>query len=179
MPDLNFLSAFRHQWCLSISMSMVHVHVHAAHQRCVCVCDCMFVGVFMCVRVFVCVHVHVYKCQNAELSGIWSVRYRTEKTNVAGTGPVPDQVKAVRHFFGPVPGWNYWCQNADAGISFLDDDAQVWSPLQSAVYCIRRCCFLWWEMCATGTVAFVQSYALQTLLCPVFRTVCCVGSSVL
>jgi hypothetical protein len=26
-----------------------------------------------------------------------------KKTNDAETGPVPDQTKAVRHFFGPVP----------------------------------------------------------------------------
>jgi hypothetical protein len=53
------------------------------------------------------VRVRVYKCGNAELSGIRSVWYRTEKTNDAGTGPVPDQAKAVRHFFVPVPDWNY------------------------------------------------------------------------
>jgi hypothetical protein len=28
---------------------------------------------------------------------------RTGKTNDAGNSPVPDQAKAVRHFFGPVP----------------------------------------------------------------------------
>jgi hypothetical protein len=56
-------------------------------------------------RVRVCVHVRVrvYKCRNAGLSGIRSVRYRNEKTNYAGNGPVPDQAKAVQHFFGPVP----------------------------------------------------------------------------
>jgi hypothetical protein len=42
------------------------------------------------VHVRVRVRIRVYKCQNAELSGIRSVRYRTEKTNDAGTGPVPD-----------------------------------------------------------------------------------------
>jgi hypothetical protein len=30
-----------------------------------------------------------------------------KKTNDAGTGLVPDQAKAVRHIFGPVPVWNY------------------------------------------------------------------------
>jgi hypothetical protein len=58
-------------------------------------------------RVRVCVHVRVrvrvYKCWNAGLSGIRSVWYRNEKTNDAGNGPVPDQAKAVQHFFGPVP----------------------------------------------------------------------------
>ncbi len=54
------------------------------------------------VRVRVRVHVRGYKCRNAGLSGIRSIRYRNEKTNNAVNGPVPDQVKAVRHFFGPV-----------------------------------------------------------------------------
>jgi hypothetical protein len=61
---------------------------------------CVRVRVHVCVHV--CVHVRVrvrvYKCLNAELSGIRSVRYWTEKTNDAGTGPVPDQAKAVRHY---------------------------------------------------------------------------------
>jgi hypothetical protein len=73
------------------------------------------------------VRVRVYKCRNAELSGIRSVRYQTEKTNDAGTGPVPDQAKAVQHFFGLIQDWNYQCRNADAGISFLDADAQLCS----------------------------------------------------
>jgi hypothetical protein len=53
------------------------------HHRCLCVC------------VFVC------KCRNAGLSGIRSVRYWNEKKKIidAGTGPVPGQAKAVRHFF--------------------------------------------------------------------------------
>ncbi len=46
------------------------------------------------VRVRFRVRVRVYKCQNAGLSGIRSVRYRTEKTNDAGNSPVPDQAKA-------------------------------------------------------------------------------------
>jgi hypothetical protein len=63
------------------------------------------VRVCVCVRVHVCggVRVRVYKCRNAGLSGIRSVWYRNEKINDAGTGPVPDQAKAVRHFFSPVP----------------------------------------------------------------------------
>jgi hypothetical protein len=55
------------------------------------------------VRVLVRVPVHVYKYRNAGLSVIRSVLFRNEKTNDAVNGPVPDQVKAVRHFFGPVP----------------------------------------------------------------------------
>ncbi len=54
------------------------------------------------VRVFVFLCVFVFMCINAGLSGIRSVRYRTEKTNDDGDSPVPDQAKAVRHFFGPV-----------------------------------------------------------------------------
>jgi hypothetical protein len=77
-------------------MSMLNIHVpvhgHAAHHRCVRV----RVGVRVRVRV------HVYKCRNAGLTGIRSVWYRNEKTNNAGTGPVPDQAKAVWHFLGPV-----------------------------------------------------------------------------
>ncbi len=83
------------------------------------------IGVYVRVCVHVCVRVRVYKCRSAALSGIRSVRYRNEKTNDAGTGLVPDQAKAVRHFFGPVPDWNYQCRNADAGVSFLDADVQL------------------------------------------------------
>ncbi len=54
------------------------------------------------VRVRVRARVRVYKCRNAGLSDMRSVRYRNEKTNDAGNGPVPDQAKAIRHF-GPVP----------------------------------------------------------------------------
>jgi hypothetical protein len=61
------------------------------------------VRVHVRVRVRVRVHVRVYKCRNAGLSGIRSVRYRNEKTNDAGNGPVPDQAKAIWHFFGLVP----------------------------------------------------------------------------
>ncbi len=111
-------------------MVLVHLHVHDA-----CPCPCctsMFLSMFstvhhrsvcMCQCVFVCVFVRI----NAGLSGIRSVRYRNEKTNDAVNGPVPQQVKAVRHFFGPVPDWKNLCRNADAGVSFLDADAQLWS----------------------------------------------------
>ncbi len=69
----------------------VSVHVHAAHHRCVGVCECVFM--FMCII--------------AGLSGIRTVQYLNKKTNDAGTGLVPDQAKAVRHFFGPVPDCSY------------------------------------------------------------------------
>ncbi len=102
----------------SMSMSMLHVHASCPcwmsmfmpHIIGVCVCECVFVCMFVCIN-----------AGNAGLSGIRSVRYRNKKlTNDAGTVPVPDQAKAVQHFFCPVPDWNYWCRNADAGISFLD-----------------------------------------------------------
>ncbi len=96
------------------------LHVHAASP-----CSRRTSQVCVRVRVRARVRVCVYKCRNAELSGIWSVRNRTEKTNDAGIGPVLDQAKAVQQFFGPVPDWNYWCRNADAGVSFLDADAGV------------------------------------------------------
>jgi hypothetical protein len=110
---LNFLSAFRHPWCLSISMSMVlvhlHVHgpcpcfmsmlnvhvlvhVHAAHHMCVRVCEC----VFACVCV--CINAGMSDCPASDQSGTGM-----KITNDAGAGPVPDQAKAFRHFFGPVP----------------------------------------------------------------------------
>ncbi len=79
------------------------------------------VRVHVRVRVSVRVRVRVYKCRSAGLSGIRSVRYRTEKTNNAGNGPVPDQTKAVRHFLV----W-YRTEIIDAGVSFLDADAQLW-----------------------------------------------------
>ncbi len=72
----------------------------------------------MRVRVRVCVRVRVsvYKCRKekekinagrpdcpaSEQSGSG-----IKKTNDAVTGPVQDQAKAVRHFFGPVPDCKY------------------------------------------------------------------------
>ncbi len=70
----------------------VSVHVHAAHHRCVGVCECVFVCVF------VCINAGMPDCPASDQSGTG-----IKKTNDAGTGPVPDQTKAVRHFFGPVP----------------------------------------------------------------------------
>jgi hypothetical protein len=48
------------------------------------------------------------------------------KTNDARTDPAPDQSDTVQHFFGPVPDLNNGRRNADAGVSFLDADAQPW-----------------------------------------------------
>jgi hypothetical protein len=42
------------------------------------------------------VYVHVHICRNAGLSGIQLVRYRTEKTNDAGTGPVRYRTKVTQ-----------------------------------------------------------------------------------
>jgi hypothetical protein len=102
----------------SCFLSMLQVHVHAAHHRCVCVCECMFVCMFVCMCVFVCVNAGMQNCPASDqfCTGL-------KKTNDAGTGPVPDQAKAVRHFFGSVPDWNFRCRNADAGVSFLANDA--------------------------------------------------------
>ncbi len=70
------------------------------------------------------VRVRVYKCQDAGLSSIRSVRYRNEKTNDAGTGPVPDQAKAVRLFLV-----RYWIESIDAGMPM---PALVsWMPMPS------------------------------------------------
>ncbi len=71
------------------------------------------------------------ECWSARLSSIWSVWYQNEKTNNAGSGPVPDQAKAVRPFFVLLPDWNYWRWNADAGVSFLDADAHLCQDLST------------------------------------------------
>jgi hypothetical protein len=63
---------------------------------------CVHLLVHVRVRVGVRMRVRVNKCRNAGLSGIRSVRYRTEKTNHAGNSPAPDQAKAVWHFFSPI-----------------------------------------------------------------------------
>jgi hypothetical protein len=64
----------------------------------------MYEGVFVCVfmSVFVCINAGMpnYPASNQSGTGL-------KKTNDAGTGPVPDKAKAVRHFVGPVPDWNY------------------------------------------------------------------------
>jgi hypothetical protein len=83
-------------------MSVLQVHVHAAHYRCVCVYECVFVGMFVCVCMFVCINTGMPNCPVSDQSST-----RLKKTNDAGTGPVSDQAKAVRHCFGPVLDWNY------------------------------------------------------------------------
>jgi hypothetical protein len=55
---------------------------------------CMFMN--MCV--FVCINAGMPDCPASDQSG-----NGMKKTNDAGIGPVSDQAKAVRHFFGPVP----------------------------------------------------------------------------
>ncbi len=83
---------------------MLHIHVPVHVLSCSSqVCVRVRIHVQVRVRVRVPVRVRVYKCRNAGLSGIRSVRYQTEKTNDAGNSPVPDQAKAVWYFFGPVP----------------------------------------------------------------------------
>jgi hypothetical protein len=79
---------------------------------CVGVCECVFVCLFVCVFVclFMCLFVCVFVCINAGMPNCPASDQSgtgPKKTNDAGTGPVPDQAKAVRHFFGPVPDWNY------------------------------------------------------------------------
>jgi hypothetical protein len=60
------------------------------------------------------VRVRVYKCRNAGLSGIRSVRYRNKKTNDAGTGPVPKIIDAGMPMpalvsWMPMPSYGYYC----------------------------------------------------------------------
>jgi hypothetical protein len=104
----------------SCFMSMLEVHVHVAHYRCMCVYECTFVCVF------VCINAGMPNCPASDQSGTG-----LKKTNDAGTGPVPDQAKAVWHFFWSgtrlellMPECR--CRSADAGFSFLDADAQLW-----------------------------------------------------
>jgi hypothetical protein len=59
-----------------------------------CARKCLFV----CMFVFVCINAGMPECPASDQSGTG-----IKKTNDAGTGPVPHQTKAVRHFFGPVP----------------------------------------------------------------------------
>jgi hypothetical protein len=68
-------------------MLIVHVpvHVHAAHYRCVCVYECVFV--------FLCINAGMLDCPASDQSSTVM-----KKANDAGTGLVPDQAKAVRHF---------------------------------------------------------------------------------
>ncbi len=79
-----------------MSMLNVHVsvHVHATHHRCVCVCKGVFVCVFVCVFVFVCINAGMPDCPASVWPGTG-----IKTTNDAGTVPVPDQARGVRHFF--------------------------------------------------------------------------------
>ncbi len=69
----------------------------------------------------VCINAGMPDCPASDQSGTGMNR-----TNDAGTGPVPDEADAVRHFFSLVPDKNSGCRNADAGVSFLVADAQLW-----------------------------------------------------
>jgi hypothetical protein len=96
-----------------MSMLNVHVsvHVHAAHHRCVCVCE----GVFVCVFVFVCINARMLDCPASEQSG----------TGIKLT--MPGQ---VRYRTKPRQSSIFWARYRtviiDAGVSFLDADAQLW-----------------------------------------------------
>jgi hypothetical protein len=96
-PCRKIRAAFPCPCCMSMSMLHVHVHVHAA---CPCPC-CMSVSILHAMSMLhvhvnatfhvkaafhvnascpcLCPFTHMEKCQNAGLSGIQSVRYRTEK----------------------------------------------------------------------------------------------------
>jgi hypothetical protein len=94
-------------------MSMLHVHVPVhVHHRSACVCEC----VFLCE--FVCINAGLPDCPASDQSG-------TGMKKLTIPGMVRFWTKPRQSgFFDPVPDWNYWCGNADAGVSFLDADAQ-------------------------------------------------------
>jgi hypothetical protein len=122
-----------------LSKPLVRVRVRVCVRVCVCMCACscrVCVCVRKCVRVcvHVCVFVYVFMCVfvcvfiNAGMPDVLTSDQSgtgMKKTNDAGTDLVPDQAGAVQHFFGPVPEQNNGCRNADAGVSFLDADAQL------------------------------------------------------
>ncbi len=85
------------------------------------------VRVRVCVRVRLRVCVRVYKCLNAGLSGIRSVRYRNKKNYRCRDSSGPDQAKAVRHFFV----W-YRTEIIDAGM--LMPALVFWMPMPSYGY---------------------------------------------
>ncbi len=90
----------------------VPVYVHAAHHRCVSVCEC--VSVF----VFVCINAGMPDCPALDQSGTGmkilmmpgQVRYRTK--------PRQSGIFLVRYRTEVI--------DADAVVSFLDADAQLW-----------------------------------------------------
>jgi hypothetical protein len=75
----------------------------------------------------------------------WTVRHPIDQSS---TGikilTMPGQVRYWTKprqsgiFFGPVPDWNYWCRNADAGVSFLDTNAQLCllDTYRTASFCV-------------------------------------------
>ncbi len=123
-----------------MSMLNVHVpvHVHAAHHRCVCVCECMFV--------FVCINAGMPDCPASDQFG-------TAMKKLTMPGQVRYRTKPDRHFLGPVPDRNYWCRNADAGISFLDADAQLWYLARLVSMIISASCYTIHELWAKLTVS--------------------------
>jgi hypothetical protein len=88
----------------------VSVHVHAAHHRYVCMCECVFV----CVFVFVCINAGMPDSPASE-------QYGTGIKKITMPGQVRYRTK-------PRQSGIFWVQyrNADAGVSFLDADAQLW-----------------------------------------------------
>ncbi len=97
---------------MSMLTGHVSVHVHAAHHRCECVCEC----------VFVCINAGIPDSPASDQSGT-----RIKKTNDAGTGPVPDQAKAVQHILV-----RYWTKIIDAGMPMLA--LVFWMPMRSYAF---------------------------------------------
>jgi hypothetical protein len=99
--------------CMAMSMYILQCHVHV-QTACPYPCPCnLSVCACMCL-VLMLVLVSMYKC--------WTVRHpislvRNEKTINARTGP---SWCSPAFFFGSVLDWNYGCQNADKGFSFLN-----------------------------------------------------------
>jgi hypothetical protein len=72
-----------------------------------------------------------------------------KKTNDARRGPVPDEADAVRHFYIPVLDENQGCLNTDAGISFLDADAQLCQPPRNRQSGVISECLIRTQYCRT------------------------------
>jgi hypothetical protein len=99
---------------MSMLNVQVSVHVHAVHHRCVCVCECVFVSVF----VFVCINAGMPDCPASDQSGTGIKK--TKKLTMPGqvryrTKPRHSGIFLVR----------YRTEIIDAGVSFLDADAQL------------------------------------------------------
>ncbi len=102
------------------SMSMLLVHVHAAFQvYAACPCPCWK-------RTRTQLQRRTRTCRNASLSTNCSARYWNENKiryrNRFRYHTKPTQFS----FYGLVLDWNNRCRNADACVSFLDADAQLW-----------------------------------------------------